>query len=114
MCASGKIDKMTLFNYGLYVCSVAGTIMGISKEEIAKMDKNMEIKSIKDIQISSDEICDILHIEPSKAIGDVYSILKDLILDGQLINDNEQLKKHLEIQGKKWLNEGKFKKNFTF
>ena len=88
--------------------------MGISKEEIAKMDKNMEIKSIKDIQISSDEICDILHIEPSKAIGDVYSILKDLILDGQLINDNEQLKKHLEIQGKKWLNEGKFKKNFTF
>ena len=114
VCASGKIDKMTLFNYGLYVCSVAGTIMGISKEEIAKMDKNMEIKSIKDIQISSDEICDILHIEPSKAIGDVYSILKDLILDGQLINDNEQLKKHLEIQGKKWLNEGKFKKNFTF
>lgn len=114
VCESGKIDNLTLFNYGLYVCSVAGTIMGISKEEIAKMDKNLEIKSIKDIQITSEEICDILQIEPSKAIGEVYSILKDLILDGQLANNNEQLKEQLEIQGKKWLDEGKFKKGFTF
>lgn len=114
ICTYGKIDRVTLFNYGLYICIVAGTIMGISKEEITKIDKNLEIKSIKDIQISSDEICDILKIEPSKAIGQVYSILRDMILEGKIENDNGEIKEQLVSQGKKWLDEGEFKKGFTF
>lgn len=111
----GKIDKDILFDYGLYLSMVAGNILGIDREYVIAIDKSLEIKSIKDIMISSEEICDILGIEPSKAIGDVYSVLKDMILDGEITNDNEILKKHLMTQGKKWLNnEGEYKKGFTF
>ena len=110
----GKIDKEILFTYGLYISLVAGELLGFTKEEITELDKKMSIKTIKDIAISSDEICEILSIEPSKAIGEVYSVLKSMILDEELENDNEVIKQHLETKGKKWLNEGEFKKGFTF
>lgn len=111
----GKIDKGILFDYGLYLSMVAGNILGIDREDVIAIDKGLEIKSLKDIMISSDEICDILGIEPSKAIGDVYSVLKEMILDGEISNENEALKEHLMNQGKKWLSdEGEYKKGFTF
>lgn len=111
----GKIDKGILFDYGLYLSMVAGNILGIDREDVIAIDKGLEIKSLKDIMISSDEICDILGIEPSKAIGDVYSVLKEMILDGEISNENEALKEHLMKQGKKWLSdEGEYKKGFTF
>ena len=111
----GKIDKGILFDYGLYLSMVAGNILGIDREDVIAIDKGLEIKSLKDIMISSDEICDILGIEPSKAIGDVYSVLKEMILDGEISNENEALKEHLTKQGKKWLSdEGEYKKGFTF
>lgn len=102
----GIIDENVIFTYGLYVSLVAGSILGVEREYITSLEKNLPIKRIKDIKISSDEICSILNIKPNKIIHLVYDELKDLILKGKLINDNDSIKEYLMINRKKWLNEG--------
>lgn len=102
----GIIDENVIFTYGLYVSLVAGSILGVEREYITSLEKNLPIKRIKDIKISSDEICSILNIKPNKIIHLVYDELKYLILKGKLINDNDSIKEYLMINRKKWLNEG--------
>lgn len=102
----GIIDENVIFTYGLYVSLVAGSILGVEREYITSLEKNLPIKRIKDIKISSDEICSILNIKPNKIIHLVYDELKYLILKGKLINDNDSIKEYLIINRKKWLNEG--------
>lgn len=91
----GKIDKNILFEYGLYISIVAGSILGVDRETIIGIDKSLEIKSIKDINITSEEICNVLNVEPSKIIREVYNELKDRILAGELENDNEIIKEFI-------------------
>lgn len=91
----GKIDKNILFEYGLYISIVAGSILGVDRETIVGIDKSLEIKSIKDINITSEEICNVLNVEPSKIIREVYNELKDRILAGELENDNEIIKEFI-------------------
>lgn len=102
----GIIDENVIFTYGLYVSLVAGSILGVEREYITSLEKNLPIKRIKDIKIRSDEICSILNIKPNKIIHLVYDELKDLILKGKLINDNDSIKEYLMVNRKKWLNEG--------
>lgn len=102
----GKIDENVLFNYGLYLSIVAGSILGIDKEYISGLNKSLVITSIKDIDISSKEICEILEVKPSKVIGEVYEVLKDLILKRELDNDNLLIRNYLFSNRKKWLDEG--------
>ena len=110
----GEINKEVLFNYGLYLCLVAGSVLGISKEEITELDKRVPIRHIKDIKLKSDEICSILEMKPGKVISEVYSELKIKILRDELENDNEILKKYIIDNRKKWLHEGYAKKGFNF
>ena len=102
----GMIDENVLFNYGLYLAMVAGEILGIDKEYITDLNKNLVISSIKDINITSDEICKVLNIKPGRIIGEVYDDLKDVILKRELDNDNSLIKDYILINRKKWLNEG--------
>lgn len=93
---------------------VAGSILGISKEYITELDKKVSIRHIKDIDLKSDEICDILGINPGKVISEVYSELKIKILRDELENTNEVLRKYVIDNRKKWLHEGDSKKGFNF
>ena len=111
---NGEINKEVLFNYGLYLSLVAGSILGVSKEYITELDKKVSIRHIKDIDLKSDEICDILGINPGKVISEVYSELKIKILRDELENTNEVLRKYVIDNRKKWLHEGDSKKGFNF
>ena len=102
----GKIDKNVLFDYGLYISLVAGSILGVDKEYITNIDANLEIHRIKDIDISSKEICVLLNIQPSKLIGIVYDDLKNMILNNGLDNKNDDIKKYILDSREKWFNEG--------
>lgn len=101
----GKIDEHILFLYGLYISQVAGSILNIDKEDIANINKNLPIKSFKEIKITSDEICVILNSKPNKIIGAVYDKLKDLILERKLMNDNIAIKEYIKQNRGVWLNE---------
>lgn len=102
----GIIDDRVLFNYGLYISIVAGSILGVDKEYITKLDGELLIRSRKDIKISSNEICEILDIKPSKIIQFVYEDLIDLILSKSLDNENISIREYLFNNRKKWLDEG--------
>ena len=102
----GIIDNNVIFDYGLYLSMVAGAILGVDKEEITLMDKNLPIRRYKDMNINSDEICEILQIKPSRLLNEVFEDLKENVLNGKIENTNEQLKSYLFNSRKKWLNEG--------
>lgn len=102
----GIIDENVLFTYGLYTAQVAGSILNVNKEDIAWIDSHLAIKTLKDINITSEEICDILGLEPNKVIGIVYDELKDLILKNDLVNDNSSIKEYVNNNRKKWLDDG--------
>lgn len=112
--AYGDIDNDILFEYGLYASLVAGNILGLKIKDITDMNAKMKIQSIKDINISSEEICSVLDIEPSKIIRDVYDDLKVLILDNKLDNDNEVIKNYINDNRERWLDERSNKGNFIF
>lgn len=98
----GKITNFELFNYGLYLCTVAGEILGIDKETINKKFHKLPIKSMKDIDITGKEIMNILNIEPSKQISEIINNVKVQILSDKLKNHKNEIKKY--IVGK-WKNE---------
>ena len=102
----GKIDNNIIFDYGLYLSMVAGMILGIDKEEITRMDKELPIRRYKDMEINSEQICQILGIKPCKLLNEVFEDLKENVLDGKLENTNEEIKKYLFDNRKKWSNEG--------
>lgn len=95
----GKIDNTTLFNYGLYYNNVAGKILGFNSTKISKMYQNLPIKTIKDINITTEEILELLHIEPSEKIKRINDDLKNKILNNDLKNELIEIKKYLV---KKW------------
>lgn len=110
----GNIDENVLFSYGLYLSMVAGDILGIDKEEISKMEKNLVIRRIKDINITSDEICNLLDIKPGKEISEVYDDLKSVILRRELENSSDIIKEYVLNNREKWLSEGADIQSFNF
>ncbi len=89
------VNYETLFNYGLYINTVAGRILNIDIKKINQMYKKMPIKDRSDIAISGDEIIDILKIKPGKVVSEIYSELITEILSGRLKNKKGDIKKYL-------------------
>lgn len=93
--SKGNIDKSDVYKYGIYISLVAGDILNINSSIINDMYKSLPIKSISDIDITSEEIIDILKIRPGKRVGITYKILESLILEGKLENKNELIRNKL-------------------
>ena len=102
----GMIDDNVVFTYGLYLSMVAGSILGVDKEEVTRIEKNLVIKRYKDIDFTTEDICRLFKIKPSKILSAVFEELKMLILSRKLENNKEAITKYLIANQRKWLNEG--------
>jgi tRNA nucleotidyltransferase/poly(A) polymerase len=91
----GIIDNIILYRYGLYICQLAGDILNISDSYISELYKELPIYSSKDIDISGDEIIELLGIEPSGIIKDIYRDLETVILNNKINNNKEDIKKYI-------------------
>jgi len=91
----GIINNEVLYKYGLYNSLVAGEILSINKNIINKMYNKLPIKSEKDLEISNEEIINILNIEPSKRIKEIKQKLINEILNNNLKNRNCDLRKYI-------------------
>lgn len=81
-----KIDNYDLYTYGLDICNLVGEYIGIP---LKSMYDKLPIKCRKDINITSNEIINI--IKDKKEINNVYIILEKDILNGILINDKSKI-----------------------
>ena len=90
-----NIDKLTLYKNDLYVLIVAGEIIGYKRKEITKMFSMLPIKSLSDLKITTEVIVSILDIKPSIKIKQIYEDLELKVLNNELKNNNNAIKKYI-------------------
>lgn len=91
----GIIDNVVLYQYGLYVCVIAGEILGINQSSISEVYKNLPIYSARDIQVTGEDIMKILNIEPGEKIKNIFNDLELNILNNTLSNNYDKIKEYL-------------------
>lgn len=90
-----NLDPYILYKYGLYVNSCAGSIKGIDLKKITASYNNLVIKSRDEIDISSDQIMNLLDREPGKYLKDIYEDIEKEILYRRLDNKNETIMSYI-------------------
>ena len=100
----GKIDNYVLYKYGLYLCSVAGSVLNIDVVKINEMFNTLPITNIKDIAITTQEILNLFNIKPSKVIKEIFESIKNSILNGDIINEKEEIINYLNANKAVWIN----------
>ena len=87
----GNIDKIDVYQKGLYICSIAAEILDIDSKVINEMYLSLEIHEIKDIDITAEEICNFLNIKPGKELGSILKAIENDIVLGKLDNKKEAI-----------------------
>ncbi len=84
-------DPYVLYQYGLYVNSVACEIKNQNIKELNEAYDHLVIKTRKDIVIDSFQIMEILNKKPGKYISEIYENLEREILYHRLNNNQEDI-----------------------
>ena len=98
-----KINKEVIFNNGLYLTQVASKILGFNQNKLIKLYNEIPIKSESELDINGDDIIKILNIKPSNIINNIYNDLLNKVLNGNLVNEKEQLICYIINNRKKWI-----------
>jgi len=85
------LDKRTLYEYGLYNCTLASELTDIDKKLLNEVYASMPIHSKLDIVLKPQAICDLLDKEPGSFLKDILNDLEDKILLGTIKNSEEDL-----------------------
>lgn len=94
------ISDYDLYNYGLYICSVAADILNYPKEDLNIRFKELPIYSKKDLKISSKDIIESLNIEPSNKIKEIFNDLVLNVINKNLVNERDILIKYIQDKWK--------------
>ena len=89
------LDCNNLYTYGLYISTIVSEIKGIDKQIINKEYDSLYIHNRSEIKIDAKEICELLNKEPGKFISEIFNDLEYKLVNKQLQNDKEQLKKYI-------------------
>ena len=79
----------------MYLCTVYADIKGISKRKINTIYDSLPIKTRKDINITGNEISEILNKKPGDYIKEIMLEVEKNILNNKLDNNNEDIKKYI-------------------
>lgn len=90
-----NLEPKILYDYGLYVNSVAGVIKGMDKKTITEAYNNLKIHTKKEINITSDEIMETLNKKPGKYLKDIYDDIENQILYNHLDNSKEAIESYI-------------------
>lgn len=90
-----NLDPRVLYDYGLYVNSVAGAIKGMDKKKITEAYNHLKIHSKKELAITSAEIMKILKKEPGEYLTKIYQDIENQVLYGNLDNQNVKIKEYI-------------------
>ncbi|MFW5893308.1 MAG: hypothetical protein ACOCU5_03380, partial [Bacillota bacterium] len=89
---------MHLYTYGKPLCLIANTVNMIRgdsdrSKSIETLDNTLEVRSLKELEISGAEIRKTLPITHPKEIGRLLNSLLDDVLEGRVRNTHHDLKK---------------------
>lgn len=84
-------DPMALYQYGLYVNSVAGDLKGIDRKTITESYARLAIKTRKDLDVTSEDIMDVLKKEPGEYFKEIYEDIEREVLYHRLLNQKEAI-----------------------
>lgn len=90
-----SLTPKQLYKYGPYICSIAGEILGVSKEKIYEIYEGLTIYNKKDIKINIEEIIKILNLEKKALLKTIIRDLEQLIISKTLDNDEEKIKEYI-------------------
>lgn len=88
----GIINNEILYKYGLYICTIAASILNINVKLISKKYNKLPITKRSDIDITSKEIEELVG---TKNISKMYSIIEKVILNNELKNKNKDIKNYI-------------------
>ena len=90
-----NFDPMALYEYGLYANSVAGELKGLDLKSIAESYSSLVVKSRKEININSQDIMNILKLQPGKYLKDIFLDVEREILYRRLENNKEVISNYI-------------------
>ena len=90
-----NLDPMSLYTYGLYANSVAGTIKNVDIKNITESYNNLAIHGRKELDITSEEIMSILNRTPGEYMSDIYADIEREVLYKRLVNEKSILTKYI-------------------
>lgn len=85
------LDKRTLYEYGLYDCTLACELANIDKKLINEIYASMPIHSKLDIALKPAQICKILDKEPGSFLKNIINDLEKQLLLGSIKNNEKDL-----------------------
>lgn len=98
---TGKIDSYTIYKFGLYITSIAGEILGVNKKYLVKLDKSLQIRAKKEIDVTVDDICKSLNMDKGPWLKEVYSDIEYKISMNKLKNNNKDILEYIIKKYKK-------------
>ena len=90
-----SFDSFTLYQYGLYVCSVVADIKGLDRRIVTKDYNDLPIKCRSDIKVNGMDIMRLLNRKPGSYLKEILDDLERKILNNSLKNDEKILKSYL-------------------
>ena len=90
-----NLDPMVLYEYGLYVNSVAGEIKKIELKKITKAYTELAIHRRSEIDITTEDIMRILHRKPGKYLKGIYQDIEREILYRRLNNQKDDISTYI-------------------
>ena len=85
------ITNYTLYKYGLYANQIVANMRNIDKSMVVGMYENLPIKMRKEIDLSSDDIKNVLNILPGPIYKTIYNDIEQKILNNQINNNKSNI-----------------------
>ena len=106
---NNPLDPIILYQYGLYVNSVAGEIQGYDIKSITEAYASLPIKSRKDILVDAEDIMNALGTSPGEYLTKIYEDVEREILYSRLNNEKEDIIQYIVS---KYKNEVNYEKDY--
>ena len=87
----GPLSKQMLYQYGLYICSIAGELVGTSKKDILEAYQSLPIYKRSDLDVSTSDILNFLNVPSGAFLNTLYVRLESLVLEKKVLNQKEKL-----------------------
>ena len=91
------LDNYNLYKYGLYISSIVSEIKRIDKKIVNKRYNELPIKNRKEIDITANEICEVLNKKPGPFLKEIINKLEFEIVNESIKNEKEILKNYVKL-----------------